>query len=906
MDALRAWLFALVAPTLATGSGLPVQHLPGEPPPFVITGNVRDRAGAEAAGVQVALYPGGYPGAPKFAQAITDANGRYALTVHFNTPPPFIMHPAIPRNCIMARDPGKNLATIVEIGWLPQKLDLDLKPGLRLSGSLKDPAGKPLENIPLDLGFQSRNEWFKLTSTPLMTDAAGAFTVYGLPQGMQYIVINEDTPPGYGTVGISLNSDETAGSEDQLPPFVLKRADRKLAGQVVGPDGEPVPGAKVVLKGDGQPRGKVEDFDPGEGQQTTTDALGNFSFGRVCEGTVQIAADGMDSEGWSRQGGVRAHGGDMNVSIRFPINVRFSGLGAKFVRVSGRVLDPSGVPVPGVRICCTPQNYAVTSDAEGKYSITWIHEDYGNQLWVHMQDFQRHLALNYELQEKPVAQDLHLLPALTLAVKVQDANGKPITTAHAGDLMTKGGGPRSWWGNPVYAQADGSNYGAAIHDGSAAIADSQGVIRIPDLPQRGYYRAVITAPGYGAAAIEAQPELTDTNRLELPPVVLKAASLSLAGRLLNAGGVPVPNFGVSLGGGGQAGQFARTDDTGHFIFNSVCAGAVQLCARIPNSKGTLTLAFAQAHAGDTNVTLRVPINGTPSPESRYVTVSGRVLDTSGAPLAGAFISCPPIHSTNKSQEITSGTDGRYSLMWISETMPGASRLWVHVQDFQHHLALGQELYESAPNTDLWLQPALTLSVKVQGEDGRPISAARADDLLAHGDNRSFYLYDNADRHDYYFNAASRDGIPPGPDGQGVIQVRDLPPWAEYSITVAAPGYGAAILIVKPADGRPGIFQFPLVVLKKAGLKLSGTVVSTDGEAVGGVELRLRDFRQAGVGQPDAAVTTDEHGAFCFPSVCEGPARVFIDNHGMNGFNNSQTDASGGQTGVIVKLDTNAR
>jgi len=901
MNALNAWLFALIA-ALATGLGLRVPNSPGEPPPFVITGTVRDGSGAAAAGAQVALYPGGYPGGPKFSQATTDKDGRYELVVDFNKPPFAIIHLQAPRFCIMACDRDRNLAAIVEGGRLPQNLDINLKPGLRLSGSIKDPAGKPLENIPLDLVFQSGNEWLKLRPPPAMTDASGAFTISGLPQGRQYIVINEDTAPGYGTVGISLKPEETGVGEHKLAAFVLKQADRKLAGRVVGPDGKPVGGVKVYVKGDGQPRGNVDDFDPGQGQQTTTDAFGNFSFSRLCEGIVQVTADGMDSEGWSRHGSLRAQGGDANVSILFPINARIWGPDDKFVTISGRVLDPSGAQVPGVRICCTPQNYAVTSDAEGKYSMTWITTgNYGNQLWVHMQDFQRHLALNYEMPETPATQDLHLLPALTLAVTVQDPNGKPITTAQAGDLMTKGGGPRGWWTNPVYAQVDGSNYAAANHDGTPAIADSEGVVQIADLPQRGYYRAVITAPGYGAAAIEAQPEQTNTNLLEFPPIVLKQATLSLAGKVLDAGGTPIPGTWVQLQGKGQAGGRAITDAQGRFMFNSVCPGQVLLVSRLSNAIIPIGGdGYAHAQAGDTNAILQFPINGEPKPTSHYASVYGRVLDPSGAPVAGASISCPPIHSTNRSCGARSAADGTYSVTWISENKPGAGQLAIHVQDFKDHLALSQELFENTPNTDLYLQPALTLSVKVRDEDGKPIPSAQAEDLYSRGDNRTFSFYSTLDRFNYY--GATYDGTPAGPDGNGVIKIRDLPQSAYYTFTIRAPGYGVAIMEVTPGAAKTTSFQFPPVVLERANLKLAGMVVDHFGDPVGGIELMMRDFLRPGAGQPDTIATTDAQGRFTFNDACKGPAVLCIIERGPKVYYNCQTDAKGGDTDVLVTFD----
>ena len=86
-----------------------------------------------------------------------------------------------------------------------------------------------------------------------------------------------------------------------FPPLVLKIANRKLAGRVLGTDGKPVAGVQVCMRGEGQPNGNA-----------ITDADGRFAFDAVCEGAVTVNAN---SKGASGQAEVM--GGDMNVVIRF-------------------------------------------------------------------------------------------------------------------------------------------------------------------------------------------------------------------------------------------------------------------------------------------------------------------------------------------------------------------------------------------------------------------------------------------------------------------------------------------------------------------------------------------------------------------------------------------------------------
>ncbi len=86
-----------------------------------------------------------------------------------------------------------------------------------------------------------------------------------------------------------------------FPPLILKLADRKLTGRVVGIDGKPVAGVRVWLHGEGQPNGN-----------SATDADGRFAFDAVCAGALTVSANlnGV-------YGSAEAMGGDTNVVIRF-------------------------------------------------------------------------------------------------------------------------------------------------------------------------------------------------------------------------------------------------------------------------------------------------------------------------------------------------------------------------------------------------------------------------------------------------------------------------------------------------------------------------------------------------------------------------------------------------------------
>jgi hypothetical protein len=71
----------------------------------------------------------------------------------------------------------------------------------------------------------------------------------------------------------------------ELAPFVLKPADRLIAGQVLNDNDKPASGVNIQLSGDGQPDGNM-----------TTDSKGRFHF-QVCEGPIRLFAYSQSGAG---------------------------------------------------------------------------------------------------------------------------------------------------------------------------------------------------------------------------------------------------------------------------------------------------------------------------------------------------------------------------------------------------------------------------------------------------------------------------------------------------------------------------------------------------------------------------------------------------------------------------------
>jgi ankyrin repeat protein/protocatechuate 3,4-dioxygenase beta subunit len=293
-------------------------------PPPRISGIVRDPSGAPASGVRVSFHPGQYPMAPFSEETKTDEKGRYEMTIRQVSNRNFFWDGVInPTNFVMAQELKRNLAVVQEfgtdertfngLGIIPTNLDLMLQPGITLSGSVKDSGGAPVTNATVDISMLSGHSFARLWPRPFKVDAQGSFTIPALPQGREYYFFQGITAKGYGTAGGQLKAEDSKTNHYDFPAFVLERADRILAGQVLDEDGHPIAGADVRFNGKGQR----------EWPNAKSDRHGYFVFDAVCDGEFSLSAsayvDGPPGEGVfvtsNGRSGVTAIGGDTNIII---------------------------------------------------------------------------------------------------------------------------------------------------------------------------------------------------------------------------------------------------------------------------------------------------------------------------------------------------------------------------------------------------------------------------------------------------------------------------------------------------------------------------------------------------------------------------------------------------------------
>jgi len=232
------------------GAGAPDRVPSGPLPATHISGVVSDPAGAPAAGVIVTYHPGHYPGANPYCETKSDGNGHYDLALPGGISLGWrgSIHPT---NFIVARWLDKNLAAMEPFVTVPNHLDLILKPGFTLSGSIKDATGAPVTNATVELSFMLGRDFLHpvqgragedyspavIVKTPgsrsvdahsaenpqpMKVDERGLFSFLALPQEFEYHTIVKAT--GYDTKRGSPVRGIAQSGRYEIPPFVMTRA----------------------------------------------------------------------------------------------------------------------------------------------------------------------------------------------------------------------------------------------------------------------------------------------------------------------------------------------------------------------------------------------------------------------------------------------------------------------------------------------------------------------------------------------------------------------------------------------------------------------------------------------------------------------------------------------------------
>ena len=205
-----------------------------------LTGTVTDAAGKPAAGAQVAVFPQSQFNGSRWTK--TAANGAFTLTWSLQ---PWQLQQSGGSALLVVRDPARNLAATEELPEDTTNLDVQLKPALTVAGLVKKEDDSPLAGAQVGLWLKAGNSYdqlneqtrFRRRPRPLRNQVPAA------GRAIHWFRLG----PGHGKSQQQVEGDSET-NRLELSPFVLKLADRVLAGQVLNDNDKPVSGANVIYQ----------------------------------------------------------------------------------------------------------------------------------------------------------------------------------------------------------------------------------------------------------------------------------------------------------------------------------------------------------------------------------------------------------------------------------------------------------------------------------------------------------------------------------------------------------------------------------------------------------------------------------------------------------------------------------
>jgi hypothetical protein len=425
-----------------------------------------------------------------------------------------------------------------------------------------------------------------------------------------------------------------------------------------------------------------------------------------------------------------------------------------------------------------------------------------------------------------VATVLRLEPVQLLEGVVQDAQGRPLAQAAL----------FAW---PLGGRQVGVVESISGPDGSFALA---GVTPGP-------WTLMVEAPGFGTLRLE---------RVEVParPLVLKleGEARTLGGLVVTADGAPVAQARVLLGGPSVSSpREAWSDAKGLFMFHGLGFGRFVVRATAGqrvSSNESVVIDEGTGWLPPVKLTL-----------GAGATLSGRVIDDKGNPLARAEVELTAPPAGDAFEIVRSDQQGRFT---IGPVAPGRYQAWARAAG--HALVSPPEVelrVESSARLDIRLLRAAQLSGQVVDEQGKPLAGA----LITVAAQTGLGVQDLAvlpgslppasDAANLPAEALTRKGrLRSTASGEGGrFLLPDLPP-GPVRVEVTA----AARLPVRkgPLDVASGrsvdLGKLTLV----AGVALAGRVLDEAGAPLTGARV---EARQMDAGTPPFTAVADEEGKF---------------------------------------------
>jgi len=285
---LVLFLLAIAAVLLTRTRKVPSS--PGEAVPLPMSGNqsasgvVVDQARDPVPEAVLQVCPVGR------GTEVTDSRGHFVV----RWPSCNNEYPAL----LMGRHVGRGLAGVLQVEDGREEVRLQLLPGVRLRGRVKDEEGTPIVGARASLTAWGGRMGARLSDVEETTGTDGVFELFPLPLSGKFSL--NVKAKRYGRGDWQFHCEEAEGDVLTAPDVVLRRADLSLSGVVVDQEESPVSDVHISMYGAGQPY-----------LTATTDGKGLFLLEGVCSGKITVRAYMKDG----RNGSVRTLGGATDLGI---------------------------------------------------------------------------------------------------------------------------------------------------------------------------------------------------------------------------------------------------------------------------------------------------------------------------------------------------------------------------------------------------------------------------------------------------------------------------------------------------------------------------------------------------------------------------------------------------------------
>jgi len=688
-----------------------------------------------------------------------------------------------------------------------------------ISGRVLDPAGGPMAGAEVALiAVRKPGEAVEVERTVNIRMGSGGmsarFSGTGAPDDGPIAVVRSGEDGAFSVTTTAAGPFELTASRTGFATARagdVKRGDRDvtlrlrpaggLRGLVTEEGGAPVPGA-IVRSGavsglsDEEGRFELADIAAGDAIEVVASAQG---YGEA-KATVEVA-----------EGGVT----DVEPLVLTPVP-----------GITGRVFDPLGEPLEGVRVTSLTGAFDTQSgstDPGGRYHLAGVDAGSVDLAFAHPEYLPGRLdGLEYAEGRRLLAPDVRLRPGGEIVGRITRPEGDPvagakvIAVAFAKELDIEA----IMW--------------MSMGRGETPVSDAEGNYRIAGL-EGGTYTLSVKADGF-------RPSLVRDIEVRVPeksPVDVRLdPGLSLSGVVTDAHGNPVAGAEVTAT---TEGTPENIQEAMLFSENEVTtksgADGRFLLRGLVEKKLTLTTTadgFAMSTLGGIDpagepVTIELARTGS---------ISGLVLDAeTGEPVAKADVSVDDLTSDDRE----SREDGTFTVTGVS---PGSHKVTVNAQGYAPGTVQEIGVVTAEAETkglEIRLSRGLTaVGYVLRNSDGTPIAEARV-----------------------FFSGPVDQSAQT--DATGRFEIFGLPPGA-YDVRTVAAGFADHILkaLAVPCD-----------LDLRVGLGMGGTVRGVVRNAAGEPDARKMVMLGSGMDFGENVTMTGSDGTFAFENVTPGKYSIFV-------------------------------